>query len=243
MGLPLLPILALSFTMGGIGYFSAYIEPSAKGRKAIDEVFEASSFYTYVTEGTLRPQYIKKKRFKWGMRYFYDLPKGLSSEDAKKLTTRLSEALKRDVEISFDYCTMIDVYNEKMGKVIKFDESLLNLKDYKVPLGLNHKGEVVELDFTGPFSHLLIGGISGAGKSQLVHLILTALSLKEKRADLYLCDLKFGVELQDYEGMEHVKGFVTTLDDLDMMLDLVIEDMKQRYQLMRKNNQNHFQCH
>lgn len=186
-------------------------------------------------EETIKPKIVKIDRLESFVRYYITLPRGISHLEVKKLATELSEGLNKEISISYDYFTIIDVFNEKLSKNIPFDDSLINKNDYKVPLGKNMKGEIVYLDLTGKFSHLIVGGISGAGKSQLVHLILTMLSIKETPPDIYISDLKYGVELQDYKEFRHVKGFVTTLEDLEVMLDDVIAEMKRRYIILLQN--------
>lgn len=205
-----------------------------KMAETILQVLEANNINVKCCDTIYKPKIVKVEPFKTFVRYFLLLPNGISTQKVKGLSESLSEGLKREITISYDFYTIIDVYNNKLPQKISFDEEMINKNDYKVPLGLNMKREIVTLNFTGPFSHLIIAGISGSGKSVLVHLILTVLSLKEKKPDLYLCDLKFGVELAQFEHMEHVKGFATTLDDLNNMLDIVIEEMKRRYIKMKE---------
>lgn len=226
--------MGLSYIFGAIGYVSAFIEFNKSDRKILDEIFENKNISVKVEGGTLRPVYINSERFEWGMRYLYNLPNGISSEEIKNLSKVISEGLRREISITFNEYTIIDVFDEVLPTEIELDENLITTHDYKVNLGINEQRENVVYDFNGKFSHLLIAGISGGGKSTVVHSILTQLSLKEKPPILYISDLKEGVELGIFEGMAHVKGFVTELKDLDTMLELVVFEMKQRYQIMKE---------
>lgn len=229
-------IFAFSFCVGAIAYQSAFLEFKKDDTKIIDDVFENLNISIKTLSGTLRPRYVKSEPQEWGIRHFYELPKGISSEQVKNLSETISEALKRDVDISHDFYLQIDVYEKRLSEKVPLDENLIDLKDYKIPIGVNKKLKVEYFNLVGDFSHLLIGGLSGAGKSKLVHLILTSLSIKDYPPNFYLCDLKFGVELSEFENLKHTKGFVTELEDLDMMLDLVIEEMKSRYKEMRQRS-------
>lgn len=229
----LLTILGVSYICGGIGMATTFFERKTPS-DIIDDVFKSQNVFIRKNEGKLFAERIKEKNYEWGTRYFYKFPFGLSSEAAKNVANLISEALNKEVQIKHDFYTMIDVFKEKLPKSIPFDIKYINPKNYKVPLGFNQQRELVEFDFNGQFSHLLIGGISGAGKSSIVHSILTTLSLKDVPPDLYLTDLKYGVELSDYEQLDHTKGFATTLEELDYMLDAVIDEMEFRYRTMRE---------
>lgn len=206
-------------------------------KKKILSVLKANNIEVKSGKYIHKPRIVKSERQEWGMRYFLQLPRGISSDKVKNISQSLTEALNRDIEISFNYYTQIDVFDDKLPEQIDFEASLIDVNDYKVPLGRNLRREVIYLDLAGQFSHLIVGGISGSGKSTLTHLILTVLSLKKNKPELYISDLKYGIELQDFEHFEHVKGFATTIEDLEMMLDEVVKKMEERYRIMKENKE------
>ena len=83
--------------------------------------------------------------------------------------------------------------------------------------------------------HLLIAGATKQGKSVMVNALLCSLvrRLPPSRLQLYLCDLKGGMELAFYEGLPHVQRFITRAHELPGMLTEIQDEMEHRTQLMR----------
>jgi hypothetical protein len=70
-----------------------------------------------------------------------------------------------------------------------------------VPIGTRGNGEIQTLTLGyGTVHHALIGGMIGAGKSNLLNVIITQLALRypPEELELWLIDYKEGVEFQDY---------------------------------------------
>jgi hypothetical protein len=169
---------------------------------------------------------------KYGARINLKLPNGLSSDDIKKHETLLSEALGKEIEVKYHprRGVYIDVYDSPIPKEILYEPE--KRSDLKVPIGVNRRGDVIYYDFEGQFPHLLIGGCSGGGKSVLLRLILTHLSFGPK-PDLYLADLKSGIELGLFQDLAHTKRFATSLPELRLMLEAVTKEMRRRYEVMK----------
>ncbi|KGN40404.1 FtsK/SpoIIIE domain-containing protein [Knoellia aerolata] len=72
---------------------------------------------------------------------------------------------------------------------------------------------VVDLAADGP--HVLIGGTTGSGKSELLRTLVTSLALECSPADLtfVLIDYKGGAAFGGCAGLPHTVGMVTNLDD------------------------------
>lgn len=84
----------------------------------------------------------------------------------------------------------------------------------EVPLGLDERGCTVTLDLIRDGPHALVAGTTGAGKSELLRTLITALAIRCSPADLalLLVDFKGGSSLGDCAGLPHVTGMVTDLD-------------------------------
>ncbi|WP_258838609.1 FtsK/SpoIIIE domain-containing protein [Mechercharimyces sp. CAU 1602] len=185
----------------------------------------------------------KKKRVRvrrisqaqYGSRLYLKLPEGISSEDIEKCEAAINESLRKDIEIRYEKeeGVYIDIYDADLPEEIEYSTRLLR-NDYKVPIGVDHLGETIYYDFEGSYPHLLVGGIAGGGKSVLLRSILTSLALKTK-TDLYLTDLKGGVELGLFRSIEHTKGFSTTLGETAKILGKVEREMERRYEILRRN--------
>jgi DNA segregation ATPase FtsK/SpoIIIE-like protein len=106
--------------------------------------------------------------------------------------------------------------------------------NYKIPIAENAKGQhCIDLEKDAP--HYLIAGATGMGKSCLNRVILTTLSLRGN-CDLYLTDLKDGLELSLFRDLKCVKGFAEELEELDKLLDTIIEQMEFRADYMKEQS-------
>jgi DNA segregation ATPase FtsK/SpoIIIE-like protein len=106
--------------------------------------------------------------------------------------------------------------------------------NYKIAIAENAKG-ICYIDFNKDAPHYLIAGATGMGKSVLNRCILTTLVLRDN-CDLYLTDLKDGLELSMYKDLMPVKMFAETVEELDKMLDEIIEQMKKRSEYMKEKS-------
>ena len=81
------------------------------------------------------------------------------------------------------------------------------------PLGATGEGPLsVDLRADGP--HALIGGTTGAGKSELLQTLVASLALRHPptRLTFLLVDYKGGAAFKECVGLPHTVGFVTDLD-------------------------------
>ena len=86
--------------------------------------------------------------------------------------------------------------------------------------------------------HALIAGATGCGKSVLLHhAICTALEKSTACGELYLIDLKRGVELCEYEKLPHVSKFAMDIPGALEALDAAIGIMTRRLDAMRQLKQ------
>ncbi|MEC0266716.1 FtsK/SpoIIIE domain-containing protein [Paenibacillus anseongense] len=170
----------------------------------------------------------------WGTRLLVNLPTGLPSSKVIENQTAICEALHAfDVDIYWKNGLIIDIYPQVMTQDVPYNA--IARHDYKVPIGINRRGEIKFYDFAGSFPHLLIGGISGGGKSVILRSILTSLALGPQ-PDLYLCDMKGGVELGLYRNLAITKGFATTLSDVQKFAGQAETEMSKRYSIMAAND-------
>jgi len=77
-----------------------------------------------------------------------------------------------------------------------------------IPIGLDSTGAVYTLALgQGVLHHALVGGVTGSGKSNLLHVLITQLALTytPDEVELYLLDFREGVEFQDYVDLPHAR--------------------------------------
>ena len=86
--------------------------------------------------------------------------------------------------------------------------------DLRVPIGAAAEGPLV-LDLVVDGPHLLIGGTTGSGKSELLRSLVAglALSADPDHLNFVLIDYKGGAAFDRCAEMPHVAGMVTDLDD------------------------------
>lgn len=178
------------------------------------------------------PTINKEIAYEWGTRLLCGLPAGLGSHKVIDQKRAIAEALRSDIDLYWQNGLIIDVYSSAMPKSLPFNAT--DRHDYRVAVGANRRYETKYYDFAGSFPHLLVGGISGGGKSVLLRLILTQLALGPQ-PDLFLCDLKGGVELNLYKDLSITKGFATSLNDVCELANIVEAEMNRRYTVMERN--------
>ena len=87
-------------------------------------------------------------------------------------------------------------------------------------------------------AHALIAGATGCGKSVLLHqVVLAALRRGPAHGELFLIDLKRGVEFCDYEGRPGVTRFCLTPMEALAALDEAIRVMTARLDVMRRRKE------
>ncbi len=170
-------------------------------------------------------------RRSWGVQVRLYLPKGITTKEVIKQQDAFSEALKRDVHFEYSHCTglVMDVYSRGLPRTINYTYEKSH--SWRIPIGVDRRGETIYYDFAGAYPHLLNAGISGGGKSVFLRSVLTSLSTGPK-PDMYLCDLKGGVELGLFREFRHVKEFAINLYEVYQVMETVEREMNQRLKWM-----------
>jgi S-DNA-T family DNA segregation ATPase FtsK/SpoIIIE len=111
----------------------------------------------------------------------------------------------------------------------------------EVPIGEDHLGELVTIDFSSANSpHLLIGGTTGSGKSEALNTILAGLTkhYSEKELQLQLIDPK-STELLQFEDVPHLIGTIGyEAEEAISLLQNAVDEMQARYVRFREVKTN-----
>ncbi|GAB3434693.1 FtsK/SpoIIIE domain-containing protein [Phycicoccus ginsengisoli] len=105
-----------------------------------------------------------------------------------------------------------------------------------VPVGAGPDGPMV-LDLAADGPHVLVGGTTGAGKSELLRTLVASLALHHRpdRLSFVLVDYKGGAAFRECAGLPHVSGVVTDLDEhlADRALVSLTAELKRRERVLR----------
>lgn len=209
-----------------------------KDRKILEETMYREKLFYSKKDFEQKPSFKKKEVAEWGKRYVYTLPYSITFEQVMKSQTAIEEALRKEVELEWgNGVLLVSVYDVEQPTQIQFDKAILTREGWSVPLGMDRKGKVYWFDITKGLPHLLIGGATGGGKSSILRVILTSLVLT-KKPQLFLLDMKGGVEFSLFERIEGVE-LATTLTEGLRMTSKVISLMNARYAKMRELGVSH----
>jgi S-DNA-T family DNA segregation ATPase FtsK/SpoIIIE len=105
----------------------------------------------------------------------------------------------KEIEMSFDGFLILKIYNTPLPTQVNFKVS----DGWKFNVGqIRENNQVITHDFE-KIPHIVIGGTSRYGKSNLINSIITSLLLqKPNDVKFHLVDLKGGIELGDYENLK-----------------------------------------
>jgi hypothetical protein len=114
-------------------------------------------------------------------------------------------------------------------------------KGYWLPIGVDSQGSEVWHNLgTEGFPHLLVGGATGSGKSNLLNCWLVSLCSRHtpEQLRLWLVDLK-RVELADYVSLPHCARVAKEEGDVAPLLDALRAEMERRYKVLEQEHMRH----
>lgn len=97
-------------------------------------------------------------------------------------------------------------------------------------------GEPVHIGFD-KLSHTLVAGPSGMGKSVFLHQMMASVVTNLDNIEkVYLADLKYGLELQDYPRLSDKFHLTATPEDVPALIETLLAELDRRGRLMRENH-------
>lgn len=100
-------------------------------------------------------------------------------------------------------------------------------------LGVTDKGAITQK--LSELPHMLITGATGGGKSVFFKQALMGLLESSNHTQMYLVDLKGGLEMTDFSGCPNVK-IIKTIDQALTVFRQAEREMKERFAYLEKNN-------
>jgi DNA segregation ATPase FtsK/SpoIIIE, S-DNA-T family len=107
----------------------------------------------------------------------------------------------------------------------------------RAPIGIGTNGAFwFDLDSDGP--HALVGGTTGAGKSELLQTLVTSFAARysPEATTFLLVDYKGGAAFRDVQNLPHVVGLVTDLDEalVERVLISLSAELRRREQWLKE---------
>jgi|SRR5690625_115795 len=196
-------------------YIASTYQP--KEVRKINNVFKNVNYRV----GKLVPRRIKTRRKDGYTEYVYEVPPGLV--DDPKLSEILTKTLRKPVEIKFRGVLIIRVYNTALTTEIKYDWE--PSKDWSLPIGYTLDG-VLRHDFDR-VPHMTVAGATRQGKTVLLKLILAHLiNSQPNNAEIYILDLKGGIEFGKYRNLRQVKEIADSVKSAEKVLGTIVRRMK-----------------
>ncbi len=143
-------------------------------------------------------------------------------------TNNLTE--KKELELSFDGLLTLRVYDEPMPTHVPFQCG----NGWSVPVGMTREKNTLKFHDFEKIPHMVLGGATRYGKSNFINSMITSLlQSKPEHVNLFLIDLKGGVELCDYENIKQTVSIAYEPHEALETLQMAYEQMRQIQTRMR----------
>jgi len=141
--------------------------------------------------------------------------------------------LRKEIEMEYDGMLIMRVYEQGLKERYDLTEEVLKRKAWHVPLGMTLSKEMVHNFEKGP--HILIGGATDMGKSNILNVIITSLLYNHpEEVEFTLIDLKGGLEFGVYEHLKQVKNFAADPQEAKDALEKVQSEMNKTFEMLRR---------
>ena len=127
-------------------------------------------------------------------------------------------------------CVEIFLASRPLEHLVKYEDAIAKLRSsYSFVVGKSLGGIITQSIVDLP--HLMIGGTSGGGKSNALNNVLVNLLESSNNLQMYLIDLKGGLEIKAYESLKNV-SLVRDIPESVMTLKFLVDEMERRYKFL-----------
>lgn len=163
----------------------------------------------------------------------YRVPVGYSANDLKKQIDALYASCGAPIEIE-DYAgaVLLRVLLEGFPESIPFREDMLELATgQEIVIGYDRQGAPLLHSLRVP--HMMIGGQSGYGKTDLERWILFQLIAHNtpEQIEIWIIDLK-GFSFLPFKGIPHISRIVRDIAGAKLLLEQAVQEMSRRSNLV-----------
>jgi len=181
----------------------------------------------------LRPQIHAKKKTANSYTFTIALPAGISFKDFYSKQDYFKDAAggnKVQADISQSgKMVILEIDTDMLGDYFKYDNNYPLKGVLPIPIGYSKRGlEVVDLT---SLPHMLIGGTTGGGKSNAIHVVVNSLLNLSIAPMVVLVDLK----MSEYSYLENRVVLVTNSNTACEALDRLVAEMRKRQLLLKQS--------
>lgn len=131
---------------------------------------------------------------------------------------------RKEIELAYDGMLIVRVYDKPLAKEVSYVQGI----DWKVPVGVTRAMNEFKYHDFEQIPHLVLGGATRYGKSNFVNTtICSLLQSNPVHTNLFLIDLKGGVELCDYESIKQTVSIAYEPQEALHTLQLAYKKMRE----------------
>jgi len=227
---------------GGV-FYRKYLQPHFKGatlRSNLEEFFINKGFVVRENgEIKRKPQIGRFIKTDYGYHIILKLYPGLCLQKINRVELEAALNAETDAWVDNSGWAHLKVYTRHIPQYYAYRPDLaaeIKKYDCAIPIGIARQGYVM-LDMSRDENFaLLIGGMPGFGKSQFLTQAITAavMNYRPDQVQLYLCDLKNGVEFEKFQAVPHLLDWAGELAGVNRILKAANAELNRRAGLMRK---------
>lgn len=180
----------------------------------------------------------RKTKHNWGTEYVFNFPLGKTFRDYESKKQALEDGLVKEVALTFDGWITLKVYDKEFPAQVHHEP---NPSEWSFIAGIDRDFSPKRINFE-KIPHLIIGGGTRYGKSNMIHTIIT--SLLESKPDsvkFTLIDLKGGIELSEYENLKQTVKVAYEPFEAVEALDVVYRLMRATQEQLRSKGHRKIQ--
>ncbi len=207
-------------------------------RAALERYFKNKGMIVYKKDKVIeKPRIGKVIKTNYGWHIIFKLYPGLSPYNLSKLEIEYALNAETDLDVDPSGWVHIKAHTRRIPKVFPFREQLaaeIKKYDCAIPVGIARQGFVVlDMSLDENFA-LLLGGMPGFGKSRFLSQALTAvvLNYSPKQVQLWLTDMKNGVEFKAFQAVPHLMDWAGDLNGAKRVLTKVNTELDIRAEKM-----------
>lgn len=228
-----------------IGSLTIVLHFLEKSDSKWDKIFKSLGLYVKKeNDEKILPKIIKKTEKDYGYDLMVSLPLGLNTSDFEKERLSMEQHLNADIDIEYiNKHVFLKVITNRLKslypyKIVKTNHPL------ELLLGYIEHDKIKTLQINHQNCHILIGGMTGWGKSKFLIQMLVNIIKNANPKDLIINLVDFKrLDYNEFEKCDHIKTFIDNISDAEMLTYKLINEMNKRIDILKEtksNNLDHY---